>query len=129
MRKCIMALGKIWLEADDILKVPESFVLSPVVSPDLLVVVHMLPEPIVGHLTCYGGDWPWSPQHTSWTPLWSSQPRNVSTMGRGTVQISSQMITRGTYFCPMRSGVQSSASCGPSLATRVCGEVLRVSLL
>ncbi|KAI0232776.1 hypothetical protein LSAT2_016936, partial [Lamellibrachia satsuma] len=118
MRKCIMALGKIWLEADDFLKVPESFVLGPVVSPDLPVVVHKLPESIVGHLTCHGGGW--SPQHISWTPLWSSQPRNVSRMGRGTVQISSQMITRGTYFCPMRSGAQSSASCGPSLVTRVC---------
>ena len=61
------------------------------VNPDLLEVIHMLAEPVAGHLTGYDGGWPWSPQHMSWTPLCSSQPRNVSRMGRGTVQISSEM--------------------------------------
>ena len=43
----------------------------------------------------------------TWTPRPSSQSRKVSRIGRGTVHISSQMITRGTNFCPILSGVHS----------------------
>ena len=55
----------------------------------------------------FSGDCPWSPQQMTWTSRPSSQSRKVSRVGRGTVQTSSQMITRGTNFCLILSGVQS----------------------
>ena len=76
-------------------------------------------QPVVTKIPkCDRGGCPWSPQQMTWTPRPSSQARKVSRVGRGTVQTSFQMITRGMNFCPILSGVHSVGhsigSCGRS---------------
>ncbi len=49
----LLALDLVLFEADDLLKGVESFILGPVINFDLLLVVHMLPEPVVEHIIGY----------------------------------------------------------------------------
>ena len=78
-----------------------------VVYLDPFLIGGMPAEPVVWHFSGDLGQLPWLPQQMSWTPRPSSQSRKVYRVGQGTVQTSSQMITWGTNFCPILSGVQS----------------------
>ena len=55
----LLALHPVRSEGNGFLKGFESFIFLPVVNFNLFVVIHMVSEPGVWHLTCDG--WPWSP--------------------------------------------------------------------
>ena len=103
----LSTLDPVGLKADSLLEGLEKGVFGSVVYLDLFVIGGMPAEPVVWH---FSGDWGWLPLVATaddLTPCPSSQHRKVSRVGRGAVQTSSQMITRGTNFCPILSGVQS----------------------
>ena len=107
----LLTLDLIRLQADSLFEGLEKGVFGSVVNLYLFKVVGRLlcnrAEPLVGHFSGDRGGCPWSPQQMTWTPRPSSQSREVSRVGRATVETSSQMITRGMNFCPILSGVHS----------------------
>ena len=102
--------GHIRLQADSLFEGLEKGVFGSVVNLYLFIVAGCCltarNQPW-GITPAIGGGCPWSPQQMTWTPRPSSQSRKVSRVGRGTVQTSSQIITRGMNFCPILSGVHS----------------------
>jgi len=100
-RKCLsrlLALYFVRLEAYKLFKDLESWVLCPVVKLNLFVVVCPLFQPVVRHLT---HNWRWLTLVATAdglnTPVFQ-QVEEALQNGPGTVQISSQMMTRGMYF-------------------------------
>ena len=103
----LQALDPVGLKADLLLVGLEKRAFGSVVYLDLFVIDGMPAEPVVWH---FSGDWGRLPLIATADVLdapYLKPVEEVGRVGQGTVQTSSQMITRGTNFCPILSGVQS----------------------